>query len=238
MKKMEVLFPELCNYFGDIGNVKYLKQCGIPLKQTAFTEQPAFLREGADFVYMGAMTERSQERIIEKLLPHKSRISELIESGTVFLFTGNAFEIMGKSIEDSGREIPCLGLLDFHVKRDMMKRYSGLVLAQFKDSETEMEIAGFRAQFTKCRLGDRGLQFTEVVRGDGMDDNDTGEGVRHKNFFGTYLLGPLLVTNPALTKYLLGLAGICPAQLPFEEELAAAYQKRLRDFKDKSIGVH
>ena len=70
MMKIEILFPEFCNLFGDIGNIKYLKEC-LPNEQfieTSFQSEPAFVSENIDFIYMGAMTERIQEKVISKLI--------------------------------------------------------------------------------------------------------------------------------------------------------------------------
>ena len=58
---------------------------------------------------MGAMTERTQEKVIKKLMPYKEKINELIEKGVVFLCTGNALEIFGKYIEnEDGSKIDAL----------------------------------------------------------------------------------------------------------------------------------
>ena len=105
--KIEILFPEICNLFGDISNIKYLKKC-IPEEEyieTALNDEPAFVSQDVNFIYLGPMTERTQEKVIKKLLPYKERIEELISKDVVFLFTGNALEILGKYIEneDSSR---------------------------------------------------------------------------------------------------------------------------------------
>ena len=86
--RIEILFPETANLFGDLGNVRYLRSC-LPqgeFVETALNEEPRFLTEPMDLVYLGPMTERTQEKVIEKLMPHKERIRELIEQGRVFLF--------------------------------------------------------------------------------------------------------------------------------------------------------
>ena len=95
--KIEYLFPEHCNLFGDPANIKYLSQC-LPTAQiieTHFTEEPRFLTEKVDLVYMGGMTEDMQEQIAAKLMPYRDRIKELIEEGQVFLVTSNAVELFG-----------------------------------------------------------------------------------------------------------------------------------------------
>ncbi len=57
--------------------------------------------------------------------------------------------------------------------------------------------------------------------------------IRVKNFFGTYLIGPLLVLNPCFTKYLLNIMGVENPSLAFEKEAVDAYNKRLEDFEKK-----
>ena len=42
----------------------------------------------------------------------------------------------------------------------------------------------------------------EVIRGIGSYPNSEYEGVHYKNFYGTYLIGPLLVRNPNLLSYI------------------------------------
>ena len=109
--KVEILFPEFCNLFGDMSNMKYLKMC-LPEAQyieTAMDEDMAFISEDVNLIYMGPMTENTQEKVIKKLEPHKERIKELIQKGVCFLFTGNALEVLGKYIEnEDGSKIEAL----------------------------------------------------------------------------------------------------------------------------------
>ena len=48
---------------------------------------------------------------------------------------------------------------------------------------------------------------------------------------GTYLLGPLFVTNPDFTKYVMELLGVKDPALPFEKDVYAAYEKKLKEFE-------
>ena len=112
-KTIEILFPEFCNLYGDISNMKYLQKC-IPeanFIETTFNEEPTFVKNNVDLIYMGPMTEKMQEKVIEKLKPYKERIEELIEKNVVFLITGNALEVFGKYIEkENGSKIEALGI--------------------------------------------------------------------------------------------------------------------------------
>ena len=94
-KVIEVLFPEFCNLFGDSSNVKYLKAClpGAEFKYTAFTEEPYFVNNKPDLIYLGAMTERKQEMVAGKLMRYKERLAELRDEGAA-ISPFNAFLLL------------------------------------------------------------------------------------------------------------------------------------------------
>ena len=135
MIKIEMLYPEICNLFGDYANVKYLASCieDVKVINTHLTDKPSFLNEDVDFIYMGSMTEKSQELVIERLKPYTEKIKEMIDKNKVMLFTGNAVEILGNYIEkDDGSKIEALGILNFYAKRQMMNRVNSLILGDFE----------------------------------------------------------------------------------------------------------
>ena len=231
---VEILYPEICNLFGDLMNVEFLKQSGAETVKTGLKEKPKFIDGGIDMVYMGAMTEHSQELAIRALEPYVAGIKAAIESGTVFLVTGNALEIFGGTIQnEDGTEIKCLGLYDTVAKRKMMARYNAVYLGKFQN----MDIVGYKSQFTHL-YGGEGVPYAfETVRGDGRHPGEKGEGVRINNFFGTYLIGPLLVINPPFTKYLMELAGEQQPNLAFEAEAMDVYHKRVAEFENPKTRI-
>ena len=68
--KVEILFPEFCNLFGDMYNMKYLKMClpNAEFIETALDEIPAFVNEDVNLIYLGPMTEKTQEKVKQKNL--------------------------------------------------------------------------------------------------------------------------------------------------------------------------
>lgn len=230
--KIEILFPEFCNLFGDTYNMIYLEKT---LPQAEFIRTPIggtvrFTEEKIDLVYMGPMTERMQARVIERLRPLKEKIRAAIESGTVFLFTGNALEVFGDYIEtEDGVRIECLGLYRLFAKRDMMHRHNSDFEGTF-EGETVM---GFKTQFTMAYTPDESLGLFKKTKGVGLNPKAAWEGIRLHNFFGTYLVGPILVMNPPFTKYLLRLIGAGDVPLAFEKENMEAYAQRKKDFAEK-----
>ena len=118
--KIEILYPSCANLYGEATAVAYMKQCLPQAKfiDTELSDTPAFANEHVDMVYMGGMTEDTQELVIEALLPYRERIKELIEQNVVFLMVSNALEIFGQYIEkEDGTKIQALGLFNTHAKR-------------------------------------------------------------------------------------------------------------------------
>lgn len=232
MMKVEVLFPEFCGIFGDASNMKYLQQClpDAAFIYTSFTDEPLFVSEEPSLIYMGAMSESAQEKIIGKLMPYKARIKQLIAAGVPMLFTNNALEIFGAYIQnEDGSKIKALNLYPFCAKRDMMHRFNCLVRGHFND----MEIVGFKTQFTLAYGKTDEYPFIHVDRGTGMNKKTENEGIHDHNLFGTYLVGPFLILNPLFTKYLMReVMGIADAKLAYEDVIMQAYERRLQEFKD------
>ena len=143
--KIEVLFPELCNLYGDNGNIQYLA-ASMPeaeLVRTGNLETPRFTKEPVDLIYLGSMSESHQELAIRRLLPHAGVLRQYVESGGVLLATGNALELFGTYIQEGKRQIPALGLFPCHAVRDMEHRHNSMFLGTFGD----MKIVGARSQF-------------------------------------------------------------------------------------------
>ncbi len=232
--KIEILFPELCNLFGDSGNMRYLKKC-IPDAEfinTAFNDTPAFVSKKVNMIYMGSSTESSQEKIITRLAEYKEKLKEAIDNDTIILFTGNAMEVLFRYIQtDSGEKIPGVGIFDFYAQRHLMDRFNSLILCRYNN----IEITGFKTQFTMTFGDNSDCFFANVERGIGINKTSMLEGIHVHNFFGTNLVGPLLVLNPYFTEHILELMGIENPEIPFKEELIHAYRNRLREFKDNSI---
>ena len=54
---------------------------------TNYADEPRFVTEDVDLIYMGAMTENQQKMVIDKLMPHKERVRELVDKGVVFILS-------------------------------------------------------------------------------------------------------------------------------------------------------
>ncbi len=226
--KLEILFPEICNLYGDRGNVQFLENC-FDKKEfvyTALLDEPFFVKNDVKFIYLGPMSESVQEKVIKKLIPYKKRIKQLIEDGVVFLFIGNALEILGKTIiKDDGEEIKGLNIFDITTKRHQANRYNSLVLANYNN----IEIVGYISQSSTSIIKE--VPLFNVIKAKNDVEN---EGIHVNNFFGTSLLGPILILNPYFAKKILLLLNY-KKKIKYEQDLINAYQKRLDEYKKEGI---
>lgn len=237
--KVEVLYPEVANLYGEISNIKYLMDSCKELEAvgTSLNDEPLFVREKPALIYIGSMSEHYQKVIIEKLMPYRDRLWQLIEEGTPVLATGNAMEIFGNGIlQEDGEMVECLAFFDTVAKQKMMNRHNSLYLGKFRDGSEEFDIVGFKSQFTHSYSEHLPEPLFETTRGVGIDGTLKGEGIRYKNFMGTYVLGPLLILNPLFTKYLLRLIGADDDSLAFEDVAMDVYETRLKEFKEPERG--
>ena len=229
--KIEVLFGEICNFYGDPKNVEYLEKTlpDAEIIRTPLVGTPYFAEHRPDMILMGSMSESTQRRVIEVLRPYTDRIRALIDDGVVFLMTGNAYEVFTKHISYVTEEIKtdALGLFDLTVTTDLFHRYNGKVIG----SCGGLTVTGFRSQFSRVYGDNSAEPFLTVERGIGLNETSKLEGVRRKNFFGTNLLGPILPLNPAVCEYLLSLCGVTAAAA-FREAAMAAYDQRVKEFRD------
>lgn len=228
--KIEILFPEFCNLYGDISNMKYLKKC-LPeaeFIESAFTDEPAFITKDVNFIYLGPMTENMQEKVIKKLLPYRERIEELIEKNVVFLITGNAIEVFGQYIEnEDGSKINGLNIFPIYAKRDMMNRHNSKFVGQFEN----IDIVGFKSQFTFSYGDNENMYFAKAEIGNGINKDTKLEGICKNNFIGTYLIGPILILNPNLTKKMIEKMGVENPKIAFEKDVLAAFNYRIKEIR-------
>jgi CobQ-like glutamine amidotransferase family enzyme len=237
---IEMLFPEIANLHGDNANITYLSQCrpDARIVRTRLTDTPAFVSGSVDLVYLGALTEKGQLKAIDRLRPHRDRIGSLIESGTAFLFTHNALEVLGTRIrnDDMDYDVPGVGIFPLESTLQMFGRYNGKVMGTVHALGTAHPVVGYKSQFSMVSGddGDAPPGFLTADRGIGRNRTTAVEGVRVGNFIGTSLLGPLLVNNPHLTRDLLsGLDPDSEPTLAHQDLVLAAYEARLGDFRDE-----
>lgn len=231
---IEVLFREVCGLYGDAQNATYLEKTlpDATFIYTRLTEEPYFVQNKPDMILIGSMSESTQRRVIEKLMPWKDRILELVDAGTVILATGNSGEIFCNEIQYVTEEITTqgLGIFDLTVKTNLFDRYNGKVLGKFEN----MTIVGFRSQFSQLYGDNTNCSFVQCIRGDGINRESKLEGMRRNNLFCTQILGPILPINPLFCEHLIRLAS-GEANAAFKEAAMDAYEQRIKEFNDPKV---
>lgn len=232
--KIEVLYPEICNLYGELGNLRCLRE-SLPdaeIIETHLKDKPAFLSEDVNLVYMGTMTERSQILVIDALKPYVEEIKARIDAEIPFLITGNAMEIFGKDIIEDGVKVSeGLGIFDFCAKRDSIHRVNHLYVGDFHTGDETIKIVGFKSLFGYAYGEGLKDKLFDTVLGFGSNEEIKEEGIRYKNFMATYITGPILILNPLWTKWLMqelmGAEGALPIHY---EEAMDAYNARLEEY--------
>lgn len=195
------LFADLCNLYGDYGNVCALKRSLENKGQNVEIEYQSIDDEidvsGADFVFIGSATERNQKVALNYLQSYKDNIKTALDNGTVILATGNSFEIFGQSVTD------CDGI-----------KHEGLSFFPYETVEGKERIVTDSLCTTLLCGGDiigfvnkaslttgATSPLFDVKQGSGNSKDDNKEGVHYGNFYGTHLIGPVLIRNPQLCEY-------------------------------------
>lgn len=230
--KIEILFPEQGYLHGDMGNVKYLKAC-LPeaeFIETTLADMPAFINEEIDLIYMGYLSKEMLVKAIDKLMPYKERIQEMINDKKCILFTGNAMEVLFREVVYGEEVIPALNIFDFTTIVDEKRKYEGNYYGQFN----ERKIVACKIQSSMTYGSNENFSFCKGLRGMGINRSTICEGIRKNNFYGTYLIGPLLIMNPYFTSFLFARMGIVRPKLAYAAAVKDAYARRVEEFDNKS----
>ena len=195
--KIAHLYYDLMNLYGESGNIKvldyYLRSQGIKVTIDKLSIDDKIDFTKYDLFYIGSGTENNQKIVLNDLFKYKKDIQKALKVNKFFLITGNALEMFGKSIDD----ISCLDIFNFETTYSEKRKASESI---FHFGELNLDLLGFQNQFGSMKFLDEPL--FEVKQGIGSGNTESShEGVRVNNFYGTYLLGPILARNPEFTVY-------------------------------------
>ena len=112
------LLPDMMNLYVEYANLLVLQCCleemGHQVEIHTLSMGETKDISGYDMYFMGAGTERKQKLALEAIRPYGKALEKAYGEGKVFLFTGNSFELLGKSLTDAeGKVYECLGLFPY-----------------------------------------------------------------------------------------------------------------------------
>ena len=172
------LYNDLLNLYGDEGNIKALKyhleeqNVDVDIKCMSVGDKKDF--KDIDFLYIGSGTNHNIMIALEDLKSDKEKIKDYLDKGKILLSTGNSVELFGNYII-TNKKIKALGLIDYvcmHQERIVKD-------VKTKTNIVEDEIIGFENH-------------------DGKNISSNEDIVNDGSFYGSYIIGPILVRNPEL----------------------------------------
>lgn len=200
--KLLHLYQDIMNLYGEYGNLQilahHLRDVGmeVVIEKKTLGEEIHFA--DYDFIYMGCGTEKNQLVILEDMKRYQKDIKQYIESKKYMLLTGNSWELLGKKIGD----VEALGILDFEVQPTKDRITSDVIMTSKYLSKP---VVGFINKMANVYQNQSPL--FQVNFGVGENEKKDNEGIKYKNCYGTYVLGPILVRNPEFLKKIA--LGIC-----------------------------
>ena len=202
------LYPEVLNLYGDRGNILCMKKrlewrninaeiCELKLGQKADLTE-------FDLFFIGGGQDFEQEVLLNDLKSGKGdEIKAAVNDGKTFLCICGGYQMMGHYYEThEGVKCEFLGAVDFHTigtETRMIGNYAYELLEESGGST----VIGYENHSGRTYLASGINPLGKVVRGYGNNGEDSTEGVRFNNVFGTYSHGPVLPKNPKLCDYIL-----------------------------------
>lgn len=192
-------YPDLMSLYGSYANVSVLRRTLEQLGNTVTVETVRPEQDcditGADFLFMGAGTERRQKTALADFVRFGAAVKAAAKDGAAMLFAGNAMELLGKIIIDAeGNSYDGIGLAAF-TSAQGKKRFVEDVYGH-TDLYPEA-IVGF---MNKCSIisGVETPLLTSMDMGFGNEGKHAPEGFHQNNVFASQLTGPILAKNPRL----------------------------------------
>ena len=222
--KLLHLYGDMMNLYGEYANLavleRYLKELGHEVISDTLSMYEDKDISGYDLYYLGAGTERKMKRVLPELLRYREVLRSEMDAGKVLLFTGNACDLLGKSITDAdGENYEALGIGAFD-SIEGKRRITGDCIAKMEGIKEDL--VGF---INKCSVS-KGVSspLLHLTMGFGNEQERGAEGFRLKNCIGTHVTGPILVKNPPMLSYLCSLLLKEGVPAPSWEHMTKSYE--------------
>lgn len=202
------LYPDHMNLYGDRGNLMaFVYRAGlrgITVEVEQLQPGDPVARGRYDFFFFGGGQDNEQEQIYEDFLSRKGQdLARELDDGAACLAVCGGYQLLGRSYEVyGGKKIPGLGWMDVWTEAGSMRAIGNILIESTLDGRV-VELAGFENHGGRTFLGEGVTPLGRVVIGSGNNGQDGTEGALVKSVVGTYLHGPVLPKNSALTDWLL-----------------------------------
>lgn len=192
------LYYDLLKDYGEDGNIKIIKkqleEQGITVNINFKTINERIVFSEYDLLFIGSGQITSD--IYNHLFKYKNDLKDYIENEGFALIIGNSLNIFGSSISTKKNKYKGLNIFDFYVNEE---DFSITDECLFKMQNIDTKIIGYKNQ--NYTIKNNLNHLFEVLIGTGNYPKSDYEGIKYKNFYGTHLLGPLLIKNPYFLSY-------------------------------------
>ena len=189
--KIAHLYYDLMNLYGESGNIlalkKHLEKQNLKVTVTNLSINDEINFNDYDFYYIGSGNEEAYKLVLNHLSNYVEEIKKAISNNKFFLATGNSLCLFGN-----------LDILDFKAEKCDF-RIVGEQTYTF--NKINNDIIGFQNRDYILKFVKEQHLF-EIKKGTGYVPKAIVEGIKKNNFYGSFLLGPILVRNPLFTEYL------------------------------------
>ncbi|GAB7003440.1 glutamine amidotransferase [Nocardioides sp. AN3] len=221
-----VIYPDLLGLYADRGNALAFRfWAGLRGLDTEIIDVAPgqAIPATADLYILGGAEDASMSAAMS-LLREQPGLVHGIDRGASVLGVCAGLQLLGESfVQRDGTIVPGLGQLGVTCRRLRGRRAVGEVALS---SPLLGEVQGFENHRGDARLEVGALPLGTVVHGIGSG-HDHVEGIVQGNLIGTYLHGPVLVRNPAMTDFFLANATGGPLP-PVQDELIEQYRAERR----------
>lgn len=201
--KIAHLYYDLLNLYGENGNIKalihHLEHNNIKVITHFLTVDDSIDFSKYDIFYLGSGNAENFEIARNDIIKHKKEI-EKVWKEKIWIATGNGLDLFGKNyttLEEKKKKT--LGLLNFEAHETDF-RIVGETTA--RNINLKNDIIGFQNRFSVLKEVKETPLF-QIIEGTGYAPKIQDEGIYRENFFGTYILGPILIRNPHVTEFII-----------------------------------
>lgn len=231
-------YPDLMSLYGSYANLSILSRTLEKMGNTVITTYVEMGDEAniedADFLFMGAGTEKRQKFALEDFRRHGEAIKAAADCGTPMLFCGTAMELLGSTIlDEQGREYTGIGLGSFTVKQQKRRIVEDVYGTT---ALYDAPVVGFMNK-SSLLSGVETPLLTATALGFGNAEKGDAEGFLYKNVMGSHLTGPILAKNPRLLEQVIAAiyarrGEACPS-IPQDKWAEEGYAVTAKELKNR-----
>lgn len=194
------LYYDLLNLYGEQGNILALKNAfknqniDVNIDYLSIGDKKNYKKY--DIIYIGSGSEDNLLIALDDLKKDKEQIEKYIKDNKYFIATGNSKELFGTFILMDNKKYETLGIFDYFAKENPTR----IIGESFMEMQNVPTIIGFQNRSNVMQNNNNHL--FGVLNGYADNYKSSYEGYKEYNFYGTYLIGPILIRNPHFTDYI------------------------------------